>query len=103
MPNLKFFAADSEVLVSGPRQHAGLHPGDEMWSPATPPLSAKLLHFIDAEGKPDWARADDAALGQKLGAFRHTRATPLASARGTEPTCTGLTAWWCREPPDLHP
>src|SRR3546814_7202934 len=49
MPNLKFFAADSEVLVSGPRQNAGLHPGDEMWSPATRPLSVKLLHFIDAE------------------------------------------------------
>lgn len=102
MPNLKFFAAESQVLVSGPRQNAGLHPGDEMWSPATRPLSVKLLHFIDEDGNPDWARPDDEALGQKLGAFRHTRATPLASVHGDAPTFLGLHELWWPTRTDFH-
>src|SRR3546814_9576601 len=73
-----------------------------MWSPATRPLSVKLLHFIDAEGNPDWARADDEALGQKLGAFRHTRATPLASVHGNEPSFLGLHELWWPTRTDFH-
>src|SRR3546814_16203442 len=73
-----------------------------MWSPATRPLSVKLLHFIDAEGNPAWARADDEALGQKLGAFRHTRATPLASVHGNEPCYLGLHELWWPKRTDFH-
>jgi hypothetical protein len=95
MPNLRFFAADGEVLTSGPALGAGLHPGDEMWSPANRPLSVKLLHFIEADGSPDWARDDDEALGLRLGAFRHTRAVPLAAVHGDAPTYLGLhELWW---------
>lgn len=95
MPNLQFFAADSEVLTSGPALNAGLHPGDEMWSPASRPLSVKLMLFVEPEGSPDWTRSDDEALGLRLGAFRHTRARPLASVHGDAPPFLGLQEiWW---------
>lgn len=95
MPNLRFFAGWSEVVTSGPAVGCGLHPGDEMWSPATRPLSVKLLQFVETDGNPDWAQPDDEALGHALGAFRHTRARPLKSLHGDEPSFLGLRElWW---------
>jgi hypothetical protein len=95
MPNLAFLAADQEVLTSGPKQNAGLHPGDEMWSLRTRPLSVKLLHFIAPDGNPDWAQDDDVALSDRLGAFRHVRCRPLASFHGDQPSFLGLhELWW---------
>src|SRR3546814_15311495 len=45
---------------------------------------------------------DDEALGQKLGAFRHTRATPLASVHGNEPSFLGLHELWWPTRTDFH-
>jgi hypothetical protein len=92
---VSYFAGESQVLQSGPAQNAGLHPGDELWAPATRPLSVKLMQFVQPDGNPDWAGEDDLALGQALGAFRHTRATPLHSMHGDDPLWIGLRElWW---------
>ncbi len=95
MPNLRFFAAESEVLTSGPAFDSDRHPGDAMWSPANRPLSVKLLHFVETGGDPRWARDDDERLGLRLGAFRHTRAIPVRALHGDAPTYLGLhELWW---------
>ncbi len=95
MPGLRFFAGHSEVVTSGPALGTGLHPGDEMWSAATRPLSVKLLQFIETAGNPDWAQPDDETLGHALGAFRHTRAHPPRVPGGDEPSFLGLRElWW---------
>ncbi|MFW2828760.1 EthD domain-containing protein [Sphingomonas sp. ID0503] len=95
MDRLTFFAGVSEVLTSGPRWNIGLHPGDEMWNPARSPMSVKILQFILPDGNADWAQADDEALGEKLGVFRHTRARPIAEVHDNAPTFIGLRElWW---------
>lgn len=93
--NVSFFAGDSQVLVSGPAQNAGLHPGDELWSPARRPFSVKLMQYVEIDGNVDWAQDDDEELGRVLGAFRHTRATPVRAMHGDSPTFLGLRElWW---------
>lgn len=95
MSRLKFFAGACEVLTSGPRWNIGLHPGDEMWNPARSPMSVKILQFVAQDGNRDWARADDEALGEELGVFRHTRAHALKSVHGDNPELIGLRElWW---------
>lgn len=95
MPNLAFLAAETEVLTSGPRLNAGLHPGDEMWSLARRPLSVKLLQFISGDGNPEWATNDDEALGNRLGAFRHVRGRYLQAIHGENPEFFGVRElWW---------
>jgi len=95
MEKLTFLAASEEVITSGPRINAGLHPGDEMWSLRTRPLSVKLLHFVLPDGNANWAQVGDAALGLKLGAFRHVRCRPLAMFHRDKPTFIGLhELWW---------
>ncbi|MCB2050087.1 MAG: EthD domain-containing protein [Novosphingobium sp.] len=102
MDNLAFFAGESEVLTSGPAQNAGLHPGDELWNPRTRPFTVKLLHFINTDGNADWSRDDDADLGKRLGAFRHTRALPLEAMHGDNPSFLGLQEFWWPTRTDFH-
>ena len=91
---VNYFIGNSEVLISGPLQGAGLHPGDEMWSPANRPLSVKLMIFVDLDGTEDWKSEEAMEIGRKLGAFRQTRATPLESAHRDMPTFLGLHEFW---------
>lgn len=95
MAKLTFLAAQAEVVQSGPSTGAALHPADAMWSPATRPLTVKLLQFIELDGNPDWARDDDGELASRLQVFRHTRAVPLRAVHRDAPTFLGLRElWW---------
>lgn len=86
MDKLEFFIGHEEVLTSCPRQEIGLHPGDELWSPANRPTSVKLLHFVRADGNADWAGSDDKEIGLALGALRHVRCHPFAEFYADEPS-----------------
>ena len=96
MDRLAFFIGEEEVVSSGPRQEIGLHAGDELWNPANRPTSVKLLHFVKADGNPDWAHADDKDIGLALGALRHVRCHPCAGFYGAEqPGFLGVQElWW---------
>src|SRR3546814_12938213 len=73
-----FFAvfAREEVLKS----RAEALRGDEAaynWSIDRRPNFAKLTQVVFEEGGTAWAGDDDFALGERLGAFRHTRCHPI--------------------------
>jgi len=96
MDNLKFLAADEEVLVSTPdARDTSRHPGDAMWSPFNRPLSIKVLQFIGLNGNPAWASPEDKELGDALGAFRHVRCHPLDAVHHNNPVFLGARElWW---------
>lgn len=95
LPKLKFFAGEEEVIASGPSQDESVPAADRMWSPARAPFTIKLLHFIERNGNRDWAQADDAEVGRRLGALRHVRCHPLAAVHSDDPSFLGLhELWW---------
>jgi len=92
---LSFVAVEEEIIQSGPPLDAGLHHGDEMWSPLRCPFSVKLLQFVEREGNPDWWPAEEIAIGRALSAFRHSCALPIEEIHGSEPPYLGVRAlWW---------
>lgn len=50
---------------------------------------------VRCDGNPSWAQDDDGALAARLGAFRHTCATPVKAVHGDAPTFLGpREIWW---------
>lgn len=96
MDNLKFLAADEEVLTSTPDAlDDTLHPADAMWSPFKRPISIKILQFIHTDSNPEWFSAQDQSLGQALGAFRHIRCHPHEAIHTEAPPFLGAREiWW---------
>ncbi|MFB9051444.1 MULTISPECIES: EthD domain-containing protein [Sphingomonadales] len=86
-----FFAvfAREEVLKS----RAEALRGDEAaynWSIDRRPNFAKLTQVVFEEGGTAWAGDDDFALGERLGAFRHTRCHPIEKLVLPGPSVIGV-------------
>src|SRR3546814_9665972 len=86
-----FFAvfAREEVLKS----RAEALRGDEAaynWSIDRRPNFAKLTQEVFEEGGTAWAGDDDFALGERLGAFRHTRCHPIEKLVLPGPSVIGV-------------
>src|SRR3546814_8625059 len=67
--------------------------GDEAaynWSIDRRPNFAKLTQVVFEEGGTAWAGDDDFALGERLGAFRHTRSHPIEKLVLPGPSVIGV-------------
>src|SRR3546814_19288958 len=65
------------------------------WSIERRPNFAKLTQVVFEEGDTAWAGDDDFALGERLGAFRHTRCHPLEKIVLPGPSVIGVrTLYW---------
>src|SRR3546814_18908864 len=60
------------------------------WSIDRRPNFAKLTQVVFEEGGTAWAEDDDFALGERLGAFRHTRCHPIEKLVLPGPSVIGV-------------
>src|SRR3546814_2167443 len=89
MDNFFAVVAREEVLKS----RAEALRGDEAaynWSIDRRPNFAKLTQVVFEEGGTAWAGDDDFALGERLGAFRHTRCHPIEKLVLPGPSVIGV-------------
>jgi hypothetical protein len=88
LPRVIFFITEEEVIVSRPPIGAGAAV-DRQWDVLERPTSIHLLQFVHRDGNPDWAGADDDALGLRIGALRHAVNRPSVEVHGDEPPFLG--------------
>lgn len=86
---IESFATEEEVLVPRSRTLDGANYGDSLWYHLDRSVSFQLLHFVRADGNPEWAGDDDAELGRRIGALRHARNLPSPGFHGDTPPFLG--------------
>lgn len=95
LPNLRFLIASEEVLVSAPRGRLAEGTGNADWFDDDRAINIKLMQLIEAEGAEPWRSDEDVALGERIGAFRHVRCSPVREIHGDEPPFLGVRElWW---------
>jgi EthD domain len=94
-PGLEWLYSDPEIVAPRRRAQDGAPYADVMWSHLDRPFSIKVLQFVHRDGNPDWARDDDAELGNRIGAFRHVRDHVSTAAHPDGATWLGARElWW---------
>lgn len=94
-PSLRFLSTDEEVLVPRARIQDGAGYADALWYDLDRSSSIQLLQFVRPGGNPGWAGDDDAELGRRIGALRHTRNRPSREVHGDDPPFLGARQlWW---------
>jgi hypothetical protein len=91
---LEWLFAHDEVLVPRAGTHGGPSDADGLWLHLDRPVSIKLLQFIKGSGDDRWAGANDADLGQRIGALRHVRNYASREVHGDEPAYLGAREMW---------
>ncbi|MFC5676901.1 EthD domain-containing protein [Aeromicrobium endophyticum] len=90
-----FFITEEEVITSRPAIGAS-DAVDRQWDVLERPTSIQLLQFVRLDGNHDWAGADDAELGRRIGALRHAVNRPSTEvySDSAAPFLGARQLWW---------
>jgi uncharacterized protein (TIGR02118 family) len=90
-----YFAAEEEVLTSGPSSAMTPAPADDFWTLESRPSSVKLLMFAGPDDKATWKSEKDGSIGRSVRALRHVRCHAIALPRAPQPQFVGVQElWW---------
>lgn len=95
MERVAFHFLDEEIVESCASTAHHARDEDVIWRPDRLPTSAKLIQFVQEDGKLRWDGEDDLELGRRLGALRHVRCRPISALHPEGSFAIGIRElWW---------